>query len=291
MTCTNPIKLTNKDGEEYKVSCGKCLSCRIKKARDWAIKLNKEAKYIKEACMVTLTFDSKLLENDERCKKLGGNLSFVTKIENSKEYVQKFFKRLRRKYENKNIYYYCVGEYGEINKRPHYHVILFGINFNETRKKGYLSKSGYPQYIDENLTKIWGAGRVTIQDLNSRNIVYTAQYTLKKTKDKKINERYKPKMTFSNKNKIGYKWIRRNYKEISKGYLVDDDEKKYTLPKSWKEELDKKDYYGRFINSRIQYEQKILDRIGNKSEAEILKQAKIKEKIQELTFKEKKRDF
>lgn len=205
MGCTKPITVKNSNGDEVKVPCGKCLMCRLRKAKDWAIKLNKEAKYVKEACMITYTFDSNMLENDERCKKLGGNLSFVTKIENSKHYMQKFIKRLRKKYPDKNLYYYNIGEYGEINKRPHYHMILFGMNFHETRKEAWTSKSGHPQYVDETLTYLWGAGRVTIQDLNSKNIVYVAQYTLKKTKEKYINEKYKPKMTFSNKNKIGYK--------------------------------------------------------------------------------------
>lgn len=290
MTCTNPITVKNKDGDEVKVSCGKCLSCRMRRAKDWAIKLNKEAKYTNEAVMITLTFDSSLLENDKKCKKYGGNLNFIWKIENSKKYLQKFIKRLRKTY-NKHLYYYCIGEYGELNKRPHYHMILFGHNFADTRKEGWRSKSGHIQYVDENLTALWGAGRVTIQDLNSKNIVYVAQYTLKKTKDKIIDKRYKPKMTFSNRNKIGIKWIRRNHEEIRKGYLIDDDEKKYAIPKSWKEELKNRDIWLNFGDDLFKYEQKMAEKFKDKSDIEILKEAKIKEKITQLQLSNKKRDF
>lgn len=154
-----------------------------------------------------------------------------------------------------------------------------------------MSKSGKPQFIDEKLTEIWGAGRVTIQDLNSKNVVYVAQYTLKKTKNKQVDEKYKPKMTFSNRSKIGYKWARRNHEEIKKGYITDEDKKKYSIPRTWLREFKERDYYNRFNDSVLKHEQAILEKVGNKTDKEIIEKYKIKERLWELGQINKKRDF
>lgn len=105
--CTNPIKITQ-NREEYTVKCGKCPTCRRERTQEWAIKLINEAKYHKKASFITLTFDNKILLNGN---KYGADASFIYHIENSKEYFKKFIKRLRKRYKEKKLTYYHVGEY------------------------------------------------------------------------------------------------------------------------------------------------------------------------------------
>jgi len=41
--------------------------------------------------------------------------------------TQDFWKRLRKAHPELNVKYFCVGEYGSDNHRPHYHCIVFGV--------------------------------------------------------------------------------------------------------------------------------------------------------------------
>lgn len=272
--CVNPITIIiNK--EQYKVPCGKCEICKLKKIREWSIKLINEAKYHKKVCFITCTFDNKILiSKDKKINKYKADISFIYHIKNSKEYFKKFIKRLRKHYKNNYISYYHVGEYGEKTKRPHHHAIIYGINFEEDRKTGELSKSGHIQYISETLTKLWGAGRCTIQDANNNNIIYTAQYVNKKNN---VEERYKPIFSFSNRCKISEKWAIRNHKELQKGYIETNDKKKFPIPKSYKKAIKKRAEEGKenFTKTLIEIEDKIysykIDLNDQKRKNELLK--------------------
>lgn len=290
--CTNQRTIiVNK--EEVTVKCGQCDTCRKERAQEWAIKLINESNYHKKACFITLTFDNKiLLDKNSKAAKYGANASFVFNINNSKEYFKKFIKRLRKKFSDKSITFYHVGEYGEKTKRPHHHAIIYGINFEEDRFEMEKSKSGKTQYFSKTLSELWACGRTSIQDINKANTIYICQYSLKKFKNNELNKRYKSIMSFSNRSKISTKWVRRNKEEIIKGYIKDADGKKYRVPKS---------YINNLKNSNIKkdqeiyakYEENIMDRILNNSNRELVEQQRIKEeqmRIRNNLFN-KSRDF
>lgn len=287
--CTNPIKITQ-NGEEYTVKCGKCPTCRRERTQEWAIKLINEAKYHKKASFITLTFDNKILLNGN---KYGADASFIYHIENSKEYFKKFIKRLRKRYKEKKLTYYHVGEYwnGEKTHRPHHHMILFGENFEEDRKECQLSKTGHQQFYSQTLYELWGCGNCTIQDINSNNIIYISQYSLKKNKQNE-DKRYRAIQSFSNRSKMNIKWIRRNYNEIKKGFIQDKDGKKYRIPKSYLNNL-KNEKNEEMKEAYRQYEENIMEHIGNTSTNDLINKQKIKEKIREYNQKSlgKSRDF
>ena len=103
MVCTNPIRvrvdrrfpLTLENS--MIVPCGKCISCRIQKTSEWAIRLMLELPmWNYEASFITLTYDDEHLPKD---------LSLKPKD------LTDFWKRLRKDY-GKPIKYFACGEYG-----------------------------------------------------------------------------------------------------------------------------------------------------------------------------------
>lgn len=77
-----------------------------------------------QAVFLTLTY------SDDQVVRRGNGTAMLVKSD-----VQKFFKRLRinrfRSGRSSNISYYACGEYGERTQRPHYHAIVFGLDFND----------------------------------------------------------------------------------------------------------------------------------------------------------------
>jgi len=106
------------------VPCGQCIGCRLEKSRQWAIRCVHESKCHDDNIFVTLTYNNENLPKD-------GSLCLAD--------LQKFMKRLRKKY-GAGIRYFACGEYGEKLKRPHYHVCIFGLNFPMRDKKGERDK-------------------------------------------------------------------------------------------------------------------------------------------------------
>lgn len=283
--CQNPIKIiVNK--EEYTVPCGRCFQCRKKRAQDWAIKLIEENKYHKKKCFITLTFDNKILQKGNE---YGAKCKFLYHIENSKEYVQKFIKRLRKHFKNDRITYFAVGEYGEKTKRCHWHIILWGINFEEDRQPTRKSKSGKDMFTSPTLDRLWDCGICVIEDININNTVYCTQYILKKFKRK--DDRYKEKIMYSNRSKISCKWARRNYNIIKQG-TIKEDNKIFSIPKSYKENL-KNSNRIEHREAYRKYEETIQKYFSNIDNNDYIKRQQNQEKIWESRNKiyNNSRDF
>lgn len=281
--CINLQTVRSSEGEEYKVPCGKCILCRMKRAQNWAIKLIKESYYHKKMCMVTLTFDPKKLI-DHEC---GSNVMYSKNLEYSKEHFQKFMKRLRKKFPSGKISYFKIGEYGEKHKRAHYHVIFYGLGIEDLEcKLAGMSNKSKEIYTSKIIDEAWKLGICTVSECNNAVIKYVANYSLKKIKNTKENDWRKPKMSFSNRNKIGIKWCRRNHREMRKGYLEDSEHQRYGIPRSWKKELEKHSMFKpnkEHIKTLLEIENKIVEYIENATKTgaltkeNLLKKAKILE--------------
>lgn len=96
--------------------CGHCLPCRINRSRIWTHRLLLEQAQHSDSSFVTLTYNE---ENNPYGSEL------------DPESLQKFIKRLRKKIPQK-IRYFAVGEYGDQNFRPHYHLAMFGLSLLHT---------------------------------------------------------------------------------------------------------------------------------------------------------------
>lgn len=152
---------------EYRVlqiGCGRCLGCRERDSRDWSIRLTCEASLHAESCFVTLTYDRANLPRN-------GSVS--------KREMQLFLKKLRNHFPDSLVRYFLCGEYGLLG-RPHYHACLFGLGFLEDRIPAGKSKGGYPLFESPLLSRLWGKGRVSVQDLTRETAAYCARYTNKK---------------------------------------------------------------------------------------------------------------
>lgn len=117
-----PYQILNEDGRMAATpfGCGQCLHCRINKTR---------------VIQTQNVLESKLYDpNDTSIHLLTYNDENNKDGELHKSDFQKFFKRLRRRLSRDNgrkVRYFGCGEYGDTFERPHYHVILYGVGYQD----------------------------------------------------------------------------------------------------------------------------------------------------------------
>lgn len=157
-----------------------------------------EASCHQDNCFLTLTFDEDHLPKD-------GSLSLRT--------FQLFMKKLRKAYSNEKFKYYHCGEYGEQFGRPHYHALIFNLNF-EDQVFYQTTEAEHKIYTSEKLTKIWGNGNAYIGELTFDSAAYVARYCMKKITGDQAAEHYKGKKPeySSMSNGIAYEWFKK-YKD------------------------------------------------------------------------------
>jgi len=166
MQCVKTIVLyegTLKKPTEY--PCGKCLACKKQRARDWSIRLLHEMSEHERSCFITLTYEDAFYPDN-------GSIS--------KRELQLFFKRLRKKFNDKKIKYFACGEYGDRTHRAHYHAIIFGIGFKELNVYQGSSKNGKPIFTSKELQQLWLFGFVSVGSVDIKSINYVVGYVMKK---------------------------------------------------------------------------------------------------------------
>lgn len=153
--------------------CGKCIGCRLDKARSWSIRCAHEAMLHEHNSFVTLTYRQEDLPSD-------GSLR--------KAHFQLFMKRLRKSCGK--VRYLVAGEYGDTTFRPHYHALLFGVDFYGDRVP-WKEKGDYLLYSSPLLDRLWGMGFASIGNVTRISAEYVARYTLKKVSGKVADDRYR----------------------------------------------------------------------------------------------------
>lgn len=175
MQCTSPIFCQPRTvrggqtatGRMMSLPCGRCMACRLNKARMWSIRIMNEVKSHQNNIFLTLTYNPESMPKN-------GSLQVAD--------LQKFFKRLRKN-SGKKLRYFASGEYGDKKERPHYHAIIFGMGRNDRKV----------------IETSWPFGLIHIGDVTYDSATYCASYTLKKlTGDKSaIYEQKKVSPEFS----------------------------------------------------------------------------------------------
>lgn len=172
----------------FPVPCGNCIGCRLDQSRRWADRMMLEYDHSKKAVFVTLTY------NDDYVPKKFYSDGSLAGYSLSKRDLQKWLKRLRKRYEDLQIRYYAVGEYGSSTFRPHYHVILFGISLSDFSDLVPFSKNelGQLSYISQDFAKTWSEydpkshsfvseyGFHLLTDISWEACAYVARYVQKK---------------------------------------------------------------------------------------------------------------
>lgn len=166
------------------IPCGKCIGCRLDYSRAWADRCMLELQQHEESWFLTLTYDDEHLSVSEKTDPESGEIKEYASLE--RRDIQLFMKRLRKALpkDHPHIKYFCAGEYGPKTRRPHYHMIIFGLHIPDLeiykRVSGPGSASGYFYYNSLWLSNIWKNGHVVIGEVNWDTCAYTARYILKK---------------------------------------------------------------------------------------------------------------
>ncbi len=232
-TCKNVISF-HPPGKAIQLPCGRCIGCRIDKSKQWAVRCVHEAQLYENNSFISLTYSDKHLPPD------GGLCP---------RHFQLFMKRLRKYFAPLTIRFYQCGEYGEQFGRPHYHALLFNLEFPD--KEIFKINQGTPLYISPILEKIWGKGFCSIGEVNIKTAGYVSRYIMKKITGEPAHEHYtkintdtgeiyqvEPEYTtMSLRPGIGKGWFDKYKSDVFPGDFVVIDGKKFKTPKYYSELL------------------------------------------------------
>lgn len=146
--CLRPQTYQYIDGDRKRVSvsgpCGYCIDCLKDYQNMWKIRLSEEFAVTCKGVFFTLTYDpvtappaidyetGEIIETDEYTSRIETNDPVAHSLR-QKDVVD-WFKRSREAYARSlgyrpKIKYFICGEYGPRTLRPHYHGVIFGIDY------------------------------------------------------------------------------------------------------------------------------------------------------------------
>ena len=217
--------------EPISVACGQCLGCRLDRSKDWALRCMHEARFEafengRESAFVTLTYRDEALPVSESL---------------DHDDFKQFMKLLRHRIGHRFSYYMC-GEYGGENRRPHYHALLFGVDFQDGEH--WRTRNGHKYYRSPTLEKAWKLGFSDYSDVTWANAAYVARYILKKVNGDQADEHYehvtrygevvrlKPEYTrMSLRPAIGKRWFEKYYEDCFPSDNIHLDGRRFRVPR------------------------------------------------------------
>lgn len=144
--------------------CGRCQGCRQALSDEWALRCLHESQMHQANSFITLTYADEHLPSD-----------YSLHIRP----LQLFMKRLRKDLAGK-IKFFAAGEYGPLDRRPHYHALIFGWDFHTDWKLHKMTDQG-PLYTSEQLSRLWqNQGFCTVGSLTYRSVKYCTGYIFDK---------------------------------------------------------------------------------------------------------------
>lgn len=290
MACTSPIRAFQTDGgevvfvergkirRELVLPCGQCVSCKLERSRQWAVRCMHENQMHDCSCFVTLTYSDEHITSDWSLYH---------------RHFQLFMKRLRR-YLRKPVRFYMCGEYGERTGRPHYHALLFGVHFGD-RVHWKNSPSGFPLYKSKVLDDLWRLGGCEIGDVTFESAAYIARYCIKGMNGQEwildpdtgeMCEREREYTRMSLKPGIGFSWYEKYKSEVYPIDRVVMRGKEMKPPRSYDKllKLDKSIIsddveYSRYLKSEMLQNDSTPDRLRAR---DIVTRARLKLKVRSL---------
>lgn len=211
--------------------CGKCDGCLHSRANEWGVRVAHELQmHDGVGSFLLLTYSEENLPVDRALDPVA---------------MRSFIRRVRRHFRRRVVYLLC-GEYGDEGKRPHYHVILFGVDFREDRVPWKRLDSGSMLYRSATLEQLWPFGFAHIGEVTPASASYLARYTMKgaakkeaaATKfDPETGEVRRVPQFFRASNGIGRRWFERFGGDAFPSDFVIIEGRKCAVPRYYKTKL------------------------------------------------------
>lgn len=207
--CLQMITVTHA-GEAHKVPCGKCGFCLTSKRAQWMFRVWHEMRtQVHRGYFLTLTYDEKHVK-----RTADGRLSLRFRD------VQLYLKQIRKR--KFYVKYICVGEYGAVTHRPHYHMLL------------------WTDCPVGTLESIWARGKIHFGALTMASSMYTLKYIIQ-PKQKAENGLEKTRAQFSKGlglaylTKAVYNW--HTFDEENPEFMSKIDGQTVALPRYYKDKI------------------------------------------------------
>lgn len=221
------------------IPCGKCIGCRIDKARQWASRLMLEKEYSTDTWFITLTYDNDhLVAGSEPVKVPTGrtykngkpvmikqfpNVAHSGHMTLNKQDYVNFNKRLRKKF-GEGVRFFIAGEYGEKNNRPHLHGIYFNLPLDDLEV--FKTVHGVPYYTSKTISELWPFGFHLIGKVSYDTCAYVSRYVTKKLHDVDV-DKYREEgierefCAMSRNPGIASQWFNDHHEKLdSKSYII-----------------------------------------------------------------------
>lgn len=188
----NPHKRSNTGGAPMPVPCGTCDFCKARIVQEWKTRMKLHSRYYPDhPWMICCTYADEHLPDDYSVSRRQGQLwikrlrkKYDAPYKAHAEALNESRRALRQVEFADNLSFFLVGEYGEdeeYTRRPHYHTIVWGLPISEDELTPWKpSRAGFPQWISEDLTKVWGYGHVTMSKADDAAMSYCAGYLHKR---------------------------------------------------------------------------------------------------------------
>ncbi len=239
-----PIVFNTNDGfydMPVTLPCGRCIGCKLEKSKQWAVRCVHESQQYINNTFITLTYNKENVPQSGSLKLKHYQLFMKRLRQEIKRHPEKF------KQEGEKIKFFHCGEYGEELGRPHYHAIIFNLDFAD--KKYHKGQDDNKLYTSEILETLWGKGYAVIGSVTFESAAYVARYVTKKITGKEAENHYggkKPEyITMSRNPGIGAQWYKKWSEEVYPDDFIIMRGKKLKPPKYYdlkKEEEDKKGF-------------------------------------------------
>jgi len=246
----------------FQFPCRKCLPCRLNIGREKAIRCWHESQFHEDSIFLTLTYDDDHVGD--------GRLNYLD--------FQLFMKSLREKVtrnitdkelrDKLYISYMVTGEYGEKNKRQHWHAIIFNYRPYDS-KYHYTTDRGEEVYTSEALRALWKRGNIEYGSVTIDSASYVARYAAKKLvhgKDK--DHRFHPVHKQSSWRAIGKTWIETYWKQTFRdGYIILPNRSKAGIPRYYQDWF-RKNHFEQYLCYIQTVRQKTIELAGANEENE-----------------------
>lgn len=256
----------------FEFECRKCLPCLLNIAREKAIRATHEAHESPESIFLTLTYAPEYLKSPK--------LQYTD--------FQLFMKSLRELHtrdvtdpelrKQMSISYMVTGEYGGLNKRPHWHALIFNY-----RPKDLIyvrtTDLGHKIFKSPTIERLWGRNNPElapneIGDITLESAGYVARYGAKAlAHNPDFNSEFPTIHKTSSKHAIGKRWIEKYWKQtFDLGFVRLPDGSPTKIPRYYCQWLRKHhpDQYVKYVTTLREDLQKEAKKKSRKEEIEYL---------------------